>query len=76
MTEHMCGGEWRSGSIADCETCRPHIQIPGYIKDRKATKTVMKDARGSTQTYHWSGRVDAHIKPATVRTTAKPKEGI
>ena len=37
---------------------------PGF---KKSKRRIMKDRRGSTQTEHWDGRVDAHVKPRSIK---------
>lgn len=41
---------------------------------KKSTRETVKDARGSKQVEHFDGRVDAEIRPRSVKVKAKAKE--
>lgn len=45
---------------------------PGY---KTKTKTTIKDERGSKQVEHFDGRVDAEVRPKSVRVATNRHQG-
>lgn len=58
------------------EKDKERLRSVGYNREgyKTSKKRIVKDSRGSSQTEHFDGRVDAEIRPAPLKVTSKVKE--